>query len=108
MCQGCVDDGKLTQETFDKIEAFLDKYEWASHGPAHITLDDDNVGDHNLQFCIAMTKAALSRNAQDAPKGYRDGEFFASVNWYEDQGIECLQATLAFLEELLKIPEDER
>ena len=50
MCQGCVDDGKLSQATFDRMEAFLEDYPQAAFGPAHIVLDDNNIEDVHLDY----------------------------------------------------------
>jgi len=84
MCQVCVDIGVLTQETYDRIEAFVE--EW----PDSIVLDDCNLGDGHIQFCL------------DRLDSYRAEDY--SIEHTEEE----LAATRAFLEGLLTIPEDER
>ena len=63
MCQTCVDEGYLSQETFDKIEAFLTTWPGAEFGPAHVVLGDDNVEDHFIEYCLGYARAALYHDA---------------------------------------------
>lgn len=113
MCQSCVDEGALSQETYDKIEAFLDEYPSAEFGPAHIVLSDDNVDDGSIKWCLGLTKAALSGSPDDlfilkgdTKQGQID--FMNKMDWYSEDDREDLGATVKFLEELLLIPEDIR
>ena len=85
MCQGCVDEGLLSQSTYDKIETFLDKYPDAEFGPAHIVLSDCNLEDEYIKYCL-----------KDIEKG------MAVATTSE------LQATKIFLLELLAVPESQR
>jgi hypothetical protein len=108
MCQGCVDDGCLSQETYDKIEAFLEKYPQASWGPAHVVLEDDNTDDYNIKWSLGLAKAALSHDSNDLFHPEEDIITMNKMEWYEDEDPKELQATVAFLEELLEIPENVR
>jgi len=84
MCQGCVGDGYLSQETFDKIEAFLGVWPEAESGPGHVVLADDNVEDVFIQDCLSE----------------------GTWSWMsEGHAADELDATRAFLQELLTIPE---
>lgn len=82
MCQGCVDRGELSQETFDKISAFLGVWPNAEFGPAHIVLGDDNIEDENIQWCLDNWETYKRDHPEDE-----------------------LNATRVFLHELLQIPE---
>ncbi len=84
MCQGCVDEGRLTQATYDKIETFLAAWPDSEFGPAHIVLSDANVDDGSIKF--ALERLWLDT---EIPQG----------EW---------RATLDFLVELRAIPEDDR
>ena len=97
MCQTCVDEGRLSQETYDKIEAFCEKWDSAEFGPAHILLSDCNVYDDDIQFCL--------KNARDA---LIPTDYYLDSPWYEDHEPGETEATIAFLEELLEVPEDVR
>jgi len=107
MCQACVDEGRLSQATFDKIEGFLEKWPCADSGPAHIVLDDDNLLDGHIKWCIGLARAALSKNPDDL-RDADDVRLMDMLDWHADSDREELKATIAFLEELLLIPEDER
>jgi len=107
MCQTCVDDGLLSQATYDKLEAFADKYPDSRWGPAHIVIEDANVNDHHIKWCLGLIRAALSRNPADL---YEAGDvgFMGRMAWYEEQDKEELKATAVLLEELLTIPAEAR
>lgn len=107
MCQTCVDDGALSQKTYDEITGFIEKYPDAEFGPAHIVLGDCNVGDGHLKWCLGLAKASLSRNPNDCYMP-EDVNFLDGIRWYEDQDPESLKATVEFLEKLLLTPEDVR
>ena len=113
MCQTCVDEERLSQDTFDKIEAFCEKWPHAEFGPAHLVLGDDNVEDYYLCLCLRLAKASLGK--KKAIGGvfcdiYRSSDIrmLDSCDWYENHDEDELQATIAFLEELLEVPEDVR
>lgn len=89
MCQTCVDEGYLSQETYDKIQGFLGEYPSAEFGPTHIALGDCNVDDDNILYCLAEARKALADPENERPKG-------------------TLEAAIGFLEELLEIPEEIR
>lgn len=108
MCQNCVDNGFLKQSTFDKIEAFLEKYPSAEWGPAHIVLSDDNLEDGHIKWCIGLAKASLSRDRNDLPNPDEDESMMNELDWYSDCTLGEVHHTIAFLEELLTIPEEER
>ena len=97
MCQTCVDEGRLSQETFDKIEAFCDRWDSAEFGPAHILLSDCNVLDSNILFCLKQTELVK-----------QEDERWVGSPWYQSQEPGELEATVAFLNDLLQIPEDIR
>lgn len=90
MCLGCVVDGSLSLETYNKLEAFNTQWDDAQFGPAHIALSDCNVFDKNIQFCLANIES------------YNDYEYSSHHSPAE------LIATKTFLLELLTIPEDAR
>ena len=108
MCQICVDNGEISQATYDKIEAFNAKYDEAQFGPAHIVLADCNIEDEHLQWCIGLIEAALSKNPLDLYEPSKDFTFMQEMDWYKDENPETLKATLIFLEELLIISEKDR
>jgi len=87
----------LSQETYDNILAFCENWHAAEFGPGHILLSDCNVDDDDIQFCL--------KNARDAliPTAY-----YLDSPWYEDREPREIEATIAFLEELLEVPEDIR
>lgn len=92
MCQGCVNTGYLSQETYARIERFCDDWPRAAFGPAHIVLSDANVLDENIRFCLAE---------MDKPEWTEPhGEF--------EHSRDELAATRQFLESLLAIPEENR
>ena len=100
--------GKVSRETVVKVDAFLEKYPMAAYGPAHIVLDDYNMMDGHIKWCLGLAKAALSKNASDLFDIEDDLDFMNRLNWYADDDPETLQETVLFLEELLAIPEDIR
>lgn len=58
MCQGCVNNGCLTQETFDLINEFCELCPWAKFGPAHIVLGDCNIEDcHSYGVCLLLMQS---------------------------------------------------
>jgi len=57
MCQGCVDEGYISQFIFDVIEAFSERFDddlGVDYGPAHIVIADDNVDDESIDYCLAL------------------------------------------------------
>jgi hypothetical protein len=116
MCQGCVDQGSLSQATFDRIEAFLAEWPSAEWGPAHIVLSDDNVDDGNLTSCRTLAQAALLHSVEGlSVEGLsvedlsaEDCAFMEKIGWYADHEPVELRATIEFLDTLLAVPEDER
>lgn len=108
MCQQCVDDGEISQRTYDAIEAFLHEWPDAEFGPAHIVLSDSNIENGHITWCIGLARAALSRDPKDLRDGERDIAMMEQLHWYADQDRDELRATITFLEWLLTIPQDER
>jgi hypothetical protein len=90
MCWGCVEDGLLTEETYNKLGAFVEKWPGSEFGPAHIVLDDCNILDGHIQFCLDKID---NYDPDDYLGGYSEEE---------------LLATRVFLVELMEIPEDDR
>ena len=97
MCQTYVDEGRLSQETFDKIEAFCDRWGSAEFGPAHILLSDCNVFDYDIHYCLKQTELVKQGD-----------ERWVGSPWSKRREPGELEATIAFLNELLQIPEDIR
>lgn len=107
MCQGCVDKGYLTQQTYDALEVFCDEWPDAEYGPAHVVLGDSNVDDGCVKTCLKMTRAALTRSTDGLSADER--ALLDELGWYqENHTAEELAATAAFLERLLETPEDDR
>ena len=52
MCQGCVNEGRITQKVYDAIKAFETRWPDSAYGPAHIVIADENVGDDSIQWCL--------------------------------------------------------
>ena len=73
-----------------KLDEFVGNWPEAAYGPAHIVVDDYNVGDEHVWFC-------LDRLESYDPKDY------ASEHTPEE-----LAATKKLLEWLLTVPESER
>ncbi len=103
MCQNCVDNGFLKQSTFDKIEAFLEKYPNAEFGPAHVVLSDDNMEDYFIEDAISYVRRALLEGPYP-----EDLMYLSKSEWYIYNNPDVLIPTITFLEELLAIPEGER
>ncbi len=103
MCQACVNEDVLTQETFDKMKAFLVKYPNAEFGPAHLVLSDCNMEDYFIKDAIGCAKGALLEGPTSEDLKYRSKE-----DWYLYNNPDVLMPTIAFLEELLAISEGER
>lgn len=75
-----MNDYGLSPKTIEKVDAFLKIYPEAAYGPAHIALDDLNLLDSNILFCVH--------------------ELNRKINEY--------QATKEFLFDLLSVPEGKR
>ena len=111
-----MDIGYLSQETYDKIEVFCERWPRAKFGPGHLVFGDNNVDDYRMCFCLRLAKGALFHKAglsevwQDFPslEHERDLETLKAHDWYDDYDEGELAATVKFLEELLEVPEDER
>ena len=100
-----------------KIDAFTEEWPESSYGPGHIVLDDLNLLDANLDWCIGLIQAILTRrHGKEIGPGdmalfklkSSDLEFLESMDWYDDDTTECLGPTLGFLQELRAMPEDDR
>ena len=107
MCQNCVDEGRLSQATFNRIEAFCESWPDAAYGPGHIVLDDDNVYDSNLDWCMGIVEAQLSgdmNHLNDVDQRFMD----SMQDVYSTHSKDELNATLEFLRALRKILEVER
>ena len=110
MCQFCVDDGKLSQETYDRIEVFVEEWPDSAYGPGHIVLGDCNLLDGDLDWCRSLISAVLAHRKGEESCSLTDDDrqFLTKLDWYRDDKTECLEATLEFLRELRVIPEDDR
>lgn len=107
MCQTCVDQGYLAQDTFDLLEAFGEAWPDASYGPAHITIDDANVTDSNLAFCRRLVLATLA-DSDAALLPYEREIYRALRDDYQEHDPNELWATLGLLELLQLVPEEAR
>jgi hypothetical protein len=92
----------------EMIDGFTDIWPDAEFGPAHIVLSDFNLADGHILWCIALARAALSRNAEDLMRPEMDVPLMEDLDWYSGHSREELAATVRFLTELLAIPEVER
>lgn len=52
MCQSCVDSGEITQKVHDAIDAFSEVWPDSNYGPAHIVINDMNVEDEHINWCL--------------------------------------------------------
>lgn len=52
MCQGCVEQGDLSQSTYDAIDRFLVRFPNAEYGFAHVVLADCNVDNACIRACL--------------------------------------------------------
>lgn len=107
MCQGCVHEGRISQEMFDGIEAFLARYPNAEYGPGHIVLADCNVEVEHIWWCLGLLELALTAHQQvNIPMRYlprlshEDHEMFGG-DYYASLPTEELVATYTFLQECL-------
>lgn len=90
MCSGCVRNGYVSQDVYDKIEAFLVRWPEAESGHAHAVLALDNVEDDDIEGCLEALDDPTNLDLDCEPEsGQTD-------------------AIRAFLKELLTIPETER
>ena len=53
MCQGCVDDGSVSQFVYDVLEARQRQYPDSGFGRFHIVVDDSNVNDDCVRWCLS-------------------------------------------------------
>jgi hypothetical protein len=106
MCQGCVSNGFLSQETYDKLENFIYLWPGSEFGPAHVILGDDNIDDYTINWCLSLINSVLANEAINLTQS--DIDLLNELDWYKDSSKEELIATKKLLEELLEIPEDKR
>jgi len=107
MCWSCVANGYLSSETESKIDAFNLKWDRAQFGPSHLVTSDSNVDNHNLDYCICLTRAALDHSVEGLDP--EQAEFIVDIDYYSDgHSREELTETLVFLEALRRIPEHDR
>lgn len=90
MCRGCYPESEDGMKAYLRIEDFNDAWPDAQFTFAHIVLGDDNLEDHNIQWC-------LDHYEEYKPKDLEHGTT-----------IEELEETKRFLEHLLTIPVYER
>ena len=93
-------------ETQAKIDAFLKKWPRARFGPGHLVLEDLNIEDQHIEFCLNLARAVL--NPEPPSPGMAVEGILHVHRWYEKHTTQEIQETIAFLEELLAIPENER
>ena len=90
VCQGCVNQGLITQKALDACDDFARRWPRAAYGPAHIVIDDNNVDDGSLNWCLDNWDKYAG---DEKERVERTAEY---------------EATKAFLRELLTWPESER
>lgn len=90
----------------EMVDAFNEQWWAAAYGPAHIVVDDYNLDDADLDWCIGLVMATLAYRKLRRP--VEDIEFLTKMEWYPEQETDCLEATLEFLKGLRKIPEYKR
>jgi hypothetical protein len=84
-----------------RIDSFLEEWPDAEFGPGHIVLSDGNIGDSNLDWCLAILDAVLDGKPwPDATGRLR--------NCYVDDDPEEMLATREFLRALRAVSEEER
>jgi hypothetical protein len=64
MCQGCVDDGEISQGVFDLIEAYNRFDPEAAYGGGHIVFADANIEDGEINYCLTQTDVTVSPQAR--------------------------------------------
>ncbi len=101
MCQGCVEEGRITQKVYDAIEAFLKKWPNSDYGPAHVVIADDNVEVYNIQSCLDEWDNHWSVTGISTLPFQESGEHLK-------HDPEELAATKEFLKELLTWPIEDR
>ena len=84
------DVGWLAPLVSDRIDEFTEKWWNAAFGPAHIVLDDYNVRDEDIAFCLGKLD---NYNPDD---------------YGQEHSPEELAATRELLQWLMAIPEDKR
>lgn len=98
------------QEVESLIEEFLEQYYNASWGPAHIALEDYNLYDDQIEWCMSLIDGVLlyrSGNNKEAI-AQKNREILERLDWYADHEYAELVATHMFLRRLLTISEDVR
>src|SRR5688572_26663473 len=100
MCEHC---DETPGKAAAMLREFVEKWPNSPWGPFHIVIDDYNLGDYHINWCIQLTEAFLG--GEDEFDGLDPG-YFAEVR--KNHSEEELVASIALARELLKIPEDER
>lgn len=70
MCQGCIDKGRVTAKVADAILAFEALWPRSAYGPAHNVIDDWNVEDHNIQWCLDNWNSFIEINDPERQEEY--------------------------------------
>lgn len=82
------------EQVIEMLNEYDKKHPMSSYGPCHIVIDDYNLRDSNINFCIANIEETLELGNVD--------ESYPFLDKYE------LIAEKAFMLDLLAIPELER
>lgn len=95
------------------IDAFTDEYPRSHWGPGHIVIEDYNLYDEHIQWCITLIEIVLTHRSNGNLSTFspREIKTVSDMDWYEgDQGFPTreLEATKLFLEHLLLMPESVR
>lgn len=52
MCEGCITSGRVPRWLAEVIDAFCERYDDVEYGFGHIVLDDWNLEDHHIEWCL--------------------------------------------------------
>lgn len=99
-----------TREEVDEvIERFTGRWPDSRWGPAHIVLEDYNLYDDNINWCLGLIDAVLfHRHGGEHAVGSDDLVLLEKLNWYSEHAYDELTATRMLLNNLLHIPESVR
>lgn len=103
----------MTETTWEEVAAlikrFTDQYPRSLFGPAHIALEDYNLYDDQIEWCMSLIQAIIyHRSEMDEKIDPGDYERLQRLDWYSDHDYVELIATRMFCRRLLAIDEDVR
>lgn len=92
-----------SEQAHQRLMQFATQYPLSEFGPAHVVVGDGNLRDGDLQWCLEITQAILTRRTDGLAQDQID--VLEVVDWYSDCSQEELLATVKVLTDLLAIPE---